>query len=107
MAVTLSPTTLPPVGAAAIEQFAVSGDKILTTVRGLVREGNVRRLTLVQEDGSTVLRVPLSVGPVRRAATVAMAPLLMLVGAITSVLSKITVVVERVATSLPTEALDS
>ncbi len=35
------------------EEFQVSGDNLLTKVRELIHQGNVRRVILRREDGST------------------------------------------------------
>ena len=77
------------------EQFEVAGDKLVETVKNLIHEGNVRRIILKREDGSALLEIPVNAGLVGLALTVAIAPVLLAIGAIAAVVSKITLVVER------------
>jgi hypothetical protein len=77
------------------EQFEVAGDKLVDTVKNLVHEGNVRRIILKREDGSSLLEIPVNAGLVGLALTVALAPVLVAIGAIAAVLSQVTLVVER------------
>ena len=77
------------------EQFEVVGDKLLAKVRELLHEGNVRRVILKRDDGSTLFEVPVSAGHAVTAATLALAPVLVAVGAVAAVVSEVTVVVER------------
>lgn len=77
------------------EQFEVAGDKLLSRVRELIHEGNVRRITLKRDDGTTLLEVPLQAGLAATVLTAAIAPALVAVGAIAAVLTQVIVVVER------------
>jgi hypothetical protein len=77
------------------EQFEVAGDKLVDTVKNLIHEGNVRRIILKREDGSSILEIPVNAGLVGIALTVAIAPVLVAIGAIAAVLSQVTLVVER------------
>ncbi|KQO11692.1 hypothetical protein ASF06_03410 [Agreia sp. Leaf244] len=79
------------------EQFEVAGDKLVETVKNLIHEGNVQRIILKREDGSVLLEIPVNAGLVGLALTVAFAPVLVAIGAIAAVVSKITLVVERKA----------
>jgi hypothetical protein len=77
------------------EQFEVAGDKLVETVKNLIHEGNVRRIILKREDGSSLLEIPVNAGLVGLALTVALAPVLLAIGAIAAVVSQVTLVVER------------
>lgn len=77
------------------EQFEVAGDKLVETVKNLIHEGNVRRIILKREDGSALLEIPVNAGLVGLALTVAIAPVLLAIGAIAAVVSQVTLVVER------------
>jgi hypothetical protein len=77
------------------EQFEVAGDKLVETVKNLIHEGNVRRIILKREDGSSLLEIPVNAGLVGLALTVAIAPVLLAIGAIAAVVSQVTLVVER------------
>ncbi|MDP9027074.1 MAG: DUF4342 domain-containing protein [Actinomycetota bacterium] len=77
------------------EEFEVSGEKLLGKVRELAHEGNVRRIILKREDGSSLLEIPLTAGLAVGVLAVWIAPVLLAVGAIAAVVTKMTLVVER------------
>lgn len=76
------------------EEFEVTLGNVVDKVMELIREGNVRRITLRRE-GKTLLEIPLNAGLTVGAVTALVAPLLLGVGAIAAVVSKVTIVVER------------
>jgi hypothetical protein len=77
------------------EEFEVPGEHLLAKVRELLHEGNVRRISIRNEDGDTLLEVPLSAGVAATALTAALAPILVPIAALAALLSRATVVVER------------
>lgn len=77
------------------EEFKVSGDNLLTKVRELIHEGNVRRVFIKNEDGATILEIPLTAGLAVTVITAAFSPVLVAVGAIAALLTQVTVGVER------------
>ncbi|MGV1010694.1 MAG: DUF4342 domain-containing protein, partial [Dermatophilaceae bacterium] len=77
------------------EEFEVAGDQLLAKVRELIHEGNVRRVILKREDGTTLVEIPLQAGLGITILTAALAPALIAIGAIAAVVSQVTVVVER------------
>ena len=74
-----------------MEDFEVAGEHVVDTVKRLVKEGNVRRITLKNKEGGTVLSLPLTIGVVG----VAIAPVLAAVGAVAGLMSDCTISVER------------
>ena len=74
------------------EEFQVSGEELFEKVKELAREGNIRRIIIKNEKGRTLVDVPLTLGVVG----VLLAPQLAAVGAIAAVLSKGTIIVEKV-----------
>jgi len=74
------------------EEFKVSGEELLSKVKELAREGNIRRVIIKNEKGRTLIDVPLTLGVVG----VLLAPQLAAVGAIAALLTRGTLVVERV-----------
>jgi S1-C subfamily serine protease len=76
------------------EEFEVTFNNVVGKVMELIREGNVRRITL-KRDGKTLAEIPLNAGLTVGAVTALVAPLLLGVGALAAVLTKVTVVVER------------
>ncbi|WP_324650137.1 DUF4342 domain-containing protein [Georgenia sp. H159] len=77
------------------EEFKVSGDELVTKVRELIREGNVRRVFIKNEKGETLLEIPLTAGVAVTAITAAVAPVLVAVGAVAALLTRATIGVER------------
>ena len=74
------------------EEFAVSGDMLVAKIKELVHEGNIRRIVIKNEQGRTLINVPLTVGVVG----VLVAPQLAALGAIAALVSHGTVIVEKV-----------
>ena len=74
------------------EEFEVKSEEILKTIKELVREGNIRRVVIKNEDGRSLIDIPLTVGVVGAL----LAPQLAAVGAIAALISHATLVVERV-----------
>ena len=75
------------------ESIKVEGGELLDKVKGLIREGNVRRIVIRQGEGDRpVAEFPLTVGVVGAVA----APVLAAVGALAALLTSCTIEVERV-----------
>jgi hypothetical protein len=74
------------------EEFEVNSEEILKTIKELVHEGNIRRVVIKNEDGRSLIDIPLTVGVVGAL----LAPQLAAVGAIAALISHATLVVERV-----------
>lgn len=73
------------------EEFKVSGEDIVRTIKKIIDEGNARRIIIKNEDGNTIIEFPLTVGAVG----FLLAPVLAAAGAITALVTKCTIVVER------------
>jgi len=73
------------------EEFQVKGEEMLAKVKELVREGNVRRIVIDNEDGRTLIEIPLTVGVVGAL----FLPVAAAVGAIAAVITNCTIRVER------------
>ena len=73
------------------EEFRVSGEGLLAKVRELVREGNVRRIAIRNEEGKSLIDIPLTVGVVGAV----LAPQAAAIGAIAVLVTHCTIVVER------------
>jgi len=74
------------------EEFHVSGDTLVAKIKELVQEGNVRRVILKNEEGRTLIELPLTLGVVGAV----LAPQLAALGAIAVLVARCTVVVEKV-----------
>jgi hypothetical protein len=75
-----------------IEEFEVTGEKVVETVKRLVYEGNVRRITIKNEGGRSLIEIPLTLGVVGAV----LLPVWAAVGALAALVVKCTIVVERI-----------
>lgn len=76
---------------AIIEVIEVEGDSLLTKVKELVHEGNVRRIRISNEDGEELIEIPMSVGVVG----VLLLPVWAAIGAIAAVVTDAKIEIER------------
>ena len=74
------------------ETFKLDGGKVLDAIRDLLHQGNIRRIVLKNEEGRTLIEIPLTVGLVGAA----LLPVLAAVGALAAVATRMVVVVEKV-----------
>jgi len=74
------------------EEFAISGEKLVSTVKELVRQGNIRRITIKNKEGKTLIEIPLTFGVVGAV----LLPTLAAIGAIAALVTECTIVVEKV-----------
>jgi uncharacterized protein DUF4342 len=73
------------------EEFTVNGEELLSKVKSLINEGNIRRIIIKDETGKTLVELPLTIGVVGAL----IVPVLAAVGAIAALVTKCTIVVER------------
>jgi hypothetical protein len=73
------------------EEFQVTGDMLMTKIRELVHEGNVRRIFIKNEAGHTIAEFPMTAGVVG----VLLLPMWAAIGAIAALAADLTIVVER------------
>jgi Domain of unknown function (DUF4342) len=85
------------------EEFRVDGDKVVSKIKELVNEGNIRRIILKSEDGRTLLEVPLTIGVGVVGVTALVAPALAAIGALAAIVTKVSIVVERDTTPPPSD----
>ncbi|MFA6431751.1 MAG: DUF4342 domain-containing protein [Candidatus Margulisiibacteriota bacterium] len=74
-----------------VEEIKVSGEQLLKKVNELIKEGNVRKVTIKDKSGNTILSFPLTFGVVGAV----LAPLLAAVGAAAALITECTISVER------------
>lgn len=73
------------------EEFRISGEAVVSKIKELVREGNVRRITIKNDEGKTLIEIPLTVGVI---GTVLL-PVWAAIGAIAALVANLTIAVER------------
>ena len=79
------------------EELQVMGEQLVSKVKELIHEGNVRRI-IIKQEGHTIMEIPLSVGVV----SVLVAPVLAAIGAIGALIAQCSI--EVVRSERPTEA---
>ncbi len=73
------------------EEFKVNGEELLKKVKELIAEGNIRKITIRNKEGKSIIELPLTIGVVGAV----LAPPLAAVGAIAALVTECTIVVER------------
>jgi len=84
------PNTNRPTSYDFIEDLQIAGEQLLTKVKELVHEGNVRHIR-IKQDGRVILEVPLALG----FAGVILAPTLAAIGAMGALLAQCSIEVVR------------
>jgi len=73
------------------EEFRVSGEDVVKKLKELVKEGNIRRIIIKNEEGKTLIEVPLTIGVVGAA----LLPIWAAIGAVVALATNCTIVVEK------------
>ena len=73
------------------ERYRVAGEKLLSKVKELLQEGNVRRITIKNDEDKTLIEIPLTLGVVGAA----IFPVWAAVGAIAALVTDCSIEVER------------
>lgn len=81
------------------EEFRVTGDEVLAKIKEILHEGNIRRITIKNEEGQTLIEIPLTLGVVGAI----LLPVWAAIGAIAALAVRLTIVVEKVEPEKETE----
>ncbi|MCJ7728068.1 MAG: DUF4342 domain-containing protein [Actinobacteria bacterium] len=73
------------------EEFEVKGEDLLKKIKELIKEGNIRKITIKSEEGKTLIQIPLTLGVVGAI----LLPVWAAIGAIAAIVTKATISVER------------
>jgi hypothetical protein len=76
-----------------VEEIKVLAEDLADKVRELIREGNVNRIIIRDEQGHTFMEIPVTIVAVGAV----IAPVLAAVGALAAMAAKFTIVVEKTA----------
>jgi hypothetical protein len=76
------------------EEFQVSGEDLIATIKEVVHEGNVRRIIIKNEEGRTLIEIPLTIGVVGAV----LLPVWAAIGAIAAMAANLTIIVEKIET---------
>jgi hypothetical protein len=74
------------------EEHQVKGEGLISKIKELIHEGNITRIIIKNDEGRTLIEIPLTLGVVG----IAFAPILAAVGAIGALAADLTIVVEKV-----------
>ncbi|HOB53907.1 MAG TPA: DUF4342 domain-containing protein [Acidobacteriota bacterium] len=74
------------------EEFRLDGSELLDKIKELIHQGNIRRITIKNESGQTMLEIPLTLGLVGAA----LLPVLAAVGALAALVTRCSIVVEKI-----------
>ena len=73
------------------EEFRVNGEDLISRIKKLINEGNIRRVIIKDKEGKTVMEIPVTIGVVGAL----IAPQLAAIGAIAALVTEATIVVEK------------
>ena len=73
------------------ESFNINGEELLNKVKELVKEGNIRKISIHDKEGKELMNFPLTIGVVG----VLFAPVLAAVGALAALIGECKLTVER------------
>jgi len=79
------------------EEYKVTGEQVLSKIKELIHEGNVRRITIKNEEGKSLIEIPLTLGVVGAV----LLPVWAAIGAIAALVANMTIVVEKVDAAKP------
>lgn len=74
------------------EELKITGEELVATVKELVRQGNIRRITVKNREGRTLVEIPLTLGVVGTL----LIPTLAALGAVAALVAECSIVVERI-----------
>lgn len=74
------------------EEYQVDGDYLVAKIKELIHEGNIRRITIKNEEGKRLIEVPLTIGAVGAV----LLPVWAALGAIAALVADCTIVVEKI-----------
>lgn len=81
-----------------VEELQVMGEQLLSRVKEVIHEGNVRRI-IIKQDGRTLLEIPLTVG----VAGVVLAPVWAAIGVLGALIAQCSIEVIRTETPSDTD----
>ncbi len=77
------------------EEFRVDGDVLVSKIKEIIHQGNVRRIIIKNESGETLIEIPLTLGVVG----MVLLPVWAAIGALAALAARFSIVVERVDSS--------
>ena len=85
------------------EEFRIDGDQLVGKVKELIRQGNIRRVVIKNNQGHPLVDIPITWGVVGSV----VAPQLAALGAIAALVGRATIVVEKVVDTEEAEVTEA
>ncbi|MDJ0649886.1 MAG: DUF4342 domain-containing protein [Xenococcaceae cyanobacterium MO_188.B19] len=79
----------------SIEEFKISGDVLVGKIKELIAQSNVRRIIIKNEEGNTLIEIPMTVGVIGSVLSAVFFPVVAAVGVIGAMVTHLTLVIER------------
>jgi Domain of unknown function (DUF4342) len=73
------------------QEFKLHGDSVISKLKEILHEGDIRRITIKNDEGHTLIEIPLTLGVVGAL----LLPVWAAIGAIAALAASLTIVVER------------
>ena len=77
------------------ERIEIASEQVIDTIKNLISEGNVRRVTLRKSNGKKLISVPVTAGAAIGGVAVLAAPMITAIAAVTALVTKVTLDIER------------
>ena len=74
------------------EEFTIDGEQLVATVKSLIHQGNIRRITVKNREGRTLIEIPVTVGVVGAL----LLPTVAALGTIAALVTECSIVIERI-----------
>jgi hypothetical protein len=75
------------------EEFMVKGDEVVGKIKEIIHEGNVRRIVIKNEEGRSLIEIPLTIGVIGAL----LLPVWAAIGAVAALVADCTILVEKEA----------
>lgn len=86
------------------ERIEIASEQVIDTIKKLISEGNVRRVTLRKSNGKKLISVPVTAGAAIGGVAVLAAPMITAIAAVTALVTKVTLDIERTDSPASTAA---
>ncbi len=74
------------------DSYPIKGEDVISKVKELISEGNIRKITILDKKGREIVAFPLTVGVIGSV----LAPALAAIGAVAALIKECTIKVERI-----------
>jgi uncharacterized membrane protein len=78
-----------------VEEIKISGDALVAKIKALIHQGNIRRIIIKNEEGHTLIEIPMTVGVIGGVVSAAFFPVVAAIGVIGAMVAHLTLVIER------------